>query len=348
MNGQAWASRLNNSLTSVWPSVEAATPLVEYASDPHAPSSFLISASYLATLRSEYEKASQLWLHADTLCERYKLSFARQLCLVVGTYADIALGRLRIAARSVSSLRETATDWSDSYLETNARTLGGRLELAKGDVPRALDVLTRPLAYPPNPVLQAEPLATAAVVKAGLGYTSEALLDATQATTLSRCVEVRYLARFSEAIVRLRSQPDGESSEYLIELFLDAESHGVLDPVVVAYRSYPPLLAIVARDRRTTRSIAGLCGRARDFDLARQAGIEIDGCGPARGLLKQLTPREREVLDLMCSGLGNNAIARRLFIAESTVKRHVHHVLTKLGVRSRLQAVLVARDLTDQ
>jgi DNA-binding NarL/FixJ family response regulator len=49
----------------------------------------------------------------------------------------------------------------------------------------------------------------------------------------------------------------------------------------------------------------------------------------------------------MCAGLANGEIARRLFIAESTAKRHVHNVLAKLGVRSRLQAVLVARDVMD-
>jgi DNA-binding NarL/FixJ family response regulator len=46
----------------------------------------------------------------------------------------------------------------------------------------------------------------------------------------------------------------------------------------------------------------------------------------------------------MGEGLRNGEIAKRLVISESTVKVHVHHILEKLGVKSRLQAVLAARD----
>jgi len=55
------------------------------------------------------------------------------------------------------------------------------------------------------------------------------------------------------------------------------------------------------------------------------------------------TPREREVLSLLCEGLPNKLIARRLNIALATVKIHVSNVLQELGVSSRLQAVLVAQ-----
>jgi two-component system response regulator DevR len=47
----------------------------------------------------------------------------------------------------------------------------------------------------------------------------------------------------------------------------------------------------------------------------------------------------------MCDGLTNRQIGERLFIAESTVKRHVHSLLTKLRSETRLQAVLLAQRL---
>jgi DNA-binding NarL/FixJ family response regulator len=55
-----------------------------------------------------------------------------------------------------------------------------------------------------------------------------------------------------------------------------------------------------------------------------------------------LTPREMDVLRLLAQGLSNKEIARTLHLVEETVKDHVRHILAKLGVKSRTQAVLAA------
>lgn len=60
---------------------------------------------------------------------------------------------------------------------------------------------------------------------------------------------------------------------------------------------------------------------------------------------RQLTRREKEILRCLAKGMSTVAIAERLFIARVTVRNHVQHILQKLGVHSKLAAVLLARRL---
>lgn len=64
----------------------------------------------------------------------------------------------------------------------------------------------------------------------------------------------------------------------------------------------------------------------------------------ARGLVDQLTPRERDVLGLLAQGDTNADIANQLNMRESTVKTHVSRILAALDVTNRVQAALLARD----
>ncbi|MEV0165260.1 response regulator [Nonomuraea fuscirosea] len=83
--------------------------------------------------------------------------------------------------------------------------------------------------------------------------------------------------------------------------------------------------------------------------VARQVIAQLSGELPARrqaarAKVAVLTPRERDVLALLGAGLSNAEIGRRLFLVEGTVKAHVSALMTRLGVRNRVQAAIVAHE----
>ena len=90
----------------------------------------------------------------------------------------------------------------------------------------------------------------------------------------------------------------------------------------------------------------GARGRADEAAaVARRHRVQLaeDVATPRR--LAALTPREREVFEVLVTGVTNRAIAERLFISEKTVSVHVSNLMAKLGVSSRGEAAALARDL---
>ncbi len=80
--------------------------------------------------------------------------------------------------------------------------------------------------------------------------------------------------------------------------------------------------------------------RAVIEEFARRAPASVAPAPPPA--VAELTPREREVLDLLARGLSNSEICERLVISEATAKTHVARILQKLDLRDRVQAVIYA------
>ena len=115
-----------------------------------------------------------------------------------------------------------------------------------------------------------------------------------------------------------------------------------------------PMAALLARvlaaqkaGRAAARGVPGwLAGVLRAF--GGQDDLQAAGRGaavPVPGLVEQLTPRELEVLVLLAAGLPNPRIAQQLVVTLDTVKKHVSHLLGKLGAANRTEAVTRARQL---
>ncbi|KAF4406526.1 MULTISPECIES: response regulator transcription factor [Streptomyces] len=111
-------------------------------------------------------------------------------------------------------------------------------------------------------------------------------------------------------------------------LLKDTEAAGLVDAVRTVARGEGLIAPAVTR-----RLIAEFAKPSPEPDTGAPPGLE------------ELTRREREVLGCVGEGLSNADIARRLDMAEATVKTHVSRLLAKLGLRSRVQAAVLAREL---
>jgi len=139
------------------------------------------------------------------------------------------------------------------------------------------------------------------------------------------------------------SQPDGprililttfDLDQYVYEA-LRAGASGFLLKDVSADRLFEAVRVIAAGDALLAPTVTRRL--ISEFALLHSAPDTMSASA-----LAALTPRETQVLRLVADGLSNPEIAARLFVTEETVKTHVSHVLSKLGLRDRTQAVVVA------
>jgi LuxR family transcriptional regulator, maltose regulon positive regulatory protein len=337
--GRQMVAANRGSFKGIWDIIFPLTALAEHADDPMAQTTLWANASYLCIARADYGRGFELALRAFNACEVFRLDFARGYCLGYLGAAEIGQRRFKSAAGRLRELWLLAEEQDNSYMRVMHAAMSIRLALAKSTPARALEVLPEFDDSRVPAAALGELLSLLAIAHAAEGRAATALTYCDQARALTRAVETSFYTASAELIVSASREPSSSLASTAAALLERAREADFLDAFVISYRAFPALLTLLSPAPPPV--LRTVLRQARDLPIGRRYGIESGATPPTAA---QLTPRETEVLTLLARGLTNAQIAKQLFITESTVKVHVHHILEKLGVRTRLQAVLAAED----
>jgi predicted ATPase/DNA-binding NarL/FixJ family response regulator len=234
-------------------------------------------------------------------------------------------GELAVARRHLERARALYDDLGDrGGLASTLHRLGD-LAALEGDLPAALQALARALQVADE--IGFRPLALAIIASsADLAIRLRRVEEAAIMAALVRdhpAAERAVRERAQRALARAEGQLAPASFDQAVRRGAEID----LDPVVRR------LLAELALPAELPPGDAPPVGRATP-------AAQPDGALP-----EPLTPREREILRLVASGHSNQAIADALFLSLNTVKWHSSRIFGKLGVESRAQAIVRAREL---
>ncbi len=311
--------------------------LVKRVDDPLATTSFLYRVAYTKVATGHYVEGLEIAKQGDEVARRERLPFAIGHIAAAMAAATLGLRQLKRAELLIQRLDVAARELDDSFELANALALRARLHLARGLLPQAASTLQR-WEKAPTTAMQGECASLRAIALAAHGELEAAHELAAFAEQLTREVQSATLARMATAIVALADEHgEVEKSLRAVEdVLIERQNY---DSLVCAYRAFPPLLAALRRRGKLSEGrLASLVRDSRDLRLAASLNWELQAATVSTPLL---SPRERQVYELLSRGLTNREIARDLFIAEVTVKVHVRHIFDKLGVRSRTEAALL-------
>lgn len=317
-----------------------ALALVDHSSDPVVRTGYLQTYGSALVLAAKYEEAIKIAERQVADAKDSGLEWVMPHALELRGSARWGLRDFDSAASELRQAYHLSGVQSDLHGRINAAVLLARIHLAQGAPDRALEVTELDFDRAPGPSMHGDFLAVRSLAYALTGQRRTALELADESERWTEHIEIRVVCSFVRAILELQVRgqgPDALADGPVAAALEEARETENYDAFVLAYRAYPPLLAALAR----LDDEGAMACRKRipsvDHRLAERAGLMPR---PRHERSPDpLTAREVEVLNLIRSGLSNREIATTLWIAESTVKVHVHNVLRKLGARTRTEAV---------
>ena len=333
------------------------------------------------SLVGDLERATQWCRVADEFMRDYGCPFLYARCRVHYGDVLVAKGHWGRAESELKAALHMSEDAGPGpQAEALARLADlrfrqGRLEEAESLLAEFGDVVTAALPAAAVRMARGEPAVAVALLERHLKHLGERHIDL--APTLAALVEARIacgdLDAATEASARLASVAQAHGRPHAVALAVLASAHvsaakGRIDeaidqletardefsrldlPLEAARVRFELATALVERrpelavaEARSALAAFEQLGAAADADAA--ASLLRSLGAPGRTAPKDigvLTKREREVLRLVGLGLSNPEIAQRLFISRKTAAHHVSHVLEKLGLRNRAEAVAYA------
>ena len=317
---------------------QTASELVDRIDDPFVRCSFRTVHAWALALGAYYDDSLLTTRTLIRDATEHRVDPALPYAFGTEAVALAGLGRIDEARSAADLAHHESRRLNDVSGVVNAYAIRIRILLQAGEVAEACATEPPRTADAVLPSIHGEALASRALALATMSRVEEAMATAEVAVARTHGVEAAALYDAVQAVCALKMRtPDlVDRCEALIKHGL---SRGALDLAVTAYRANPGLLSVLLSSSLVRDDVLFMVRRARDDALLESLGLSAAALVDP---VAALSVREREVYALVCEGLSNAEIGRRLFIAESTVKAHTHRLYDKLGVRSRTALLLNA------
>ena len=308
--------------------------LVETASDPYASTSMLNVFAYALFAVGQYEDALAAADKEIAIAEEFELPFVIPYAELNRASSLTASREFAKARRALAIVEKCVRAVPDPFLASQHAIQSAALEIARGDVVRAVDHLATP-SHPRAPKgTQGVRHALRALVLSAIGHLDAAREQNCHARDHSEGHETRALLAAATAV---QASIENDRAK-CIGAYEEVVRSGFNYVLPLAWRARFEVAAMLLESLEHRDSVLELLYGANDTAIARRSGMSVPRVTRRR---LNLSAREHEVCELLAEGRTNQEIATMLFISLSTTKVHVKHILEKLGVRSRIDAARV-------